>query len=128
MQVHWKCTVRIFFVGKFGILKFYHFAVYNEDEGALYVHHDILLPSFPLCFEWLDYEPNAPKGNYCAIGSMSPVIEVWDLDIINCIEAAFSLGKVPSAKNNRPRVGHRDAVLSLAWNKNFETCSSKWFS
>ncbi|KAJ3658645.1 hypothetical protein Zmor_010372 [Zophobas morio] len=94
--------------------------IYNEEEESLYVHHDILLPAFPLCFEWLDYEPNAPKGNYCAVGSMTPIIQVWDLDIINCIEPAFSLGKTGSVKKNRARVGHKDAVLSLAWNKSYE--------
>ncbi|EFA02231.2 periodic tryptophan protein 1 homolog [Tribolium castaneum] len=94
--------------------------IYNEEEESLYVHHDILLPAFPLCFEWLDYEPNAPKGSYCAIGSMTPIIQVWDLDIINCIEPAFNLGRAASIKKNRPHVGHKDAVLTLAWNKTYE--------
>ncbi|XP_044255821.1 periodic tryptophan protein 1 homolog [Tribolium madens] len=94
--------------------------IYNEEEESLYVHHDILLPAFPLCFEWLDYEPNAPKGSYCAIGSMTPVIQVWDLDIINCIEPAFNLGRAASIKKNRPHIGHKDAVLTLAWNKTYE--------
>lgn len=40
------------------------------------MHHDLLLPAFPLCLEWLNYEPKQPKGNYCAVGSMSPVIQV----------------------------------------------------
>lgn len=86
----------------------------------MYVHHDILLPAFPLCFEWLDYEPNTPKGSYCAVGSMDPIIQVWDLDIINSIEPAFKLGKMGSAKKNRPHIGHKDAVLCLAWNKTYE--------
>ncbi|RZC39972.1 periodic tryptophan protein 1 -like [Asbolus verrucosus] len=94
--------------------------IYNEEEESLYVHHDILLPAFPLCFEWLNYEPNAPKGNYCAIGSMTPIIQIWDLDVINCIEPAFCLGKSGSVKKNRPQVGHKDAVLALAWNKTYE--------
>ena len=51
---------------------------------------------------------------------MTPIIQVWDLDIINCIEPAFSLGKTGSVKKNRARVGHKDAVLSLAWNKSYE--------
>ncbi|XP_050297169.1 periodic tryptophan protein 1 homolog isoform X2 [Anthonomus grandis grandis] len=94
--------------------------VYNEEEESFYVHHDFLLPAFPLCIEWLDYEPNQPKGNYCAIGSMSPIIDVWDLDIMNCIEPAFTLGKSASAKKKREAIGHSDAVLALAWNKNFD--------
>lgn len=84
------------------------------------MHHDIFLPAFPLCFEWLNYEPNMPKGNYCAIGTMSPIIEVWDLDIVNSVEPSFSLGQAGSRKKHRPHIGHRDAVLSLAWNRNFD--------
>ncbi|GJQ77266.1 hypothetical protein Trydic_g20691 [Trypoxylus dichotomus] len=68
--------------------------VYNDSEGSLYVHHDFLLPSFPLCIEWLDHEPGHPPGNFCAIGTMDPIIDIWDLDIINCLEPAYSLDKV----------------------------------
>ncbi|KAL3265781.1 hypothetical protein HHI36_009979 [Cryptolaemus montrouzieri] len=103
--------------GDASILEIY---VYNEEEESFYVHHDIFLPSFPLCLEWLNYEPNSPKGNYCAIGSMDSIIEVWDLDIINSVESAFQLGQMGSRRKGRPHVGHRDAVLSLAWNRSFE--------
>ncbi|KRT82198.1 WD40 domain-containing protein [Oryctes borbonicus] len=93
--------------------------VYNDSEGSLYVHHDFLLPSFPLCIEWLDHEPGHSPGNYCAIGSMDPIIDIWDLDIINCLEPAYSLGKKAKKKKNIKHVGHHDAVLSLSWNHNF---------
>jgi len=29
--------------------------VYEEEEDNLYVHHDLMLPSFPLCVEWVGY-------------------------------------------------------------------------
>nr|XP_023012005.1 periodic tryptophan protein 1 homolog [Leptinotarsa decemlineata] len=103
--------------GDSSILEVY---VYNEDECSLYVHHDIVLPSFPLCLEWLNYEPNMPAGNYCAVGTMSPIIEVWDLDMMNVIEPSFTLGKAGSKKKNRKRIGHTDAVLSLAWNHTYD--------
>ncbi|XP_060530527.1 periodic tryptophan protein 1 homolog [Cylas formicarius] len=103
--------------GDASILEVY---VYNAEEEALYVHHDIFLPAFPLCLEWSNFEPNQPKGNYCAVGSMSPVIEVWDVDIINGVRPAFTLGKMANKKKKRDHVGHTDAVLALAWNKMYE--------
>ena len=32
--------------------------VYNDKEGYLYVHHDILMLNMPLCLTWLDYGNN----------------------------------------------------------------------
>lgn len=94
--------------------------VYNEAEGSFYCHHDILLPSFPLCIEWLNYDPADSKpSNLCAIGNMTPIIEVWDIDLIDCLEPAYKLGRKPSKKKNQKRVGHKDAVLDLAWNENY---------
>ncbi|THG93808.1 hypothetical protein EW145_g8274, partial [Phellinidium pouzarii] len=31
--------------------------IYDESQENLYVHHDIMLPAFPLCLEWLDFPP-----------------------------------------------------------------------
>lgn len=91
--------------------------IYNDVEDALYVHHDILLPSLPLALEWLSFDPESEtKGNMVAVGSMQPIIEVWDLDIVDCLEPAFRLGRKARKKKGIPGVGHKDAVLSLAWN------------
>ncbi|KAK2712916.1 uncharacterized protein LOC136025116 isoform X2 [Artemia franciscana] len=93
--------------------------VYNAEEEALYVHHEILLPGAPICIEWLDYDPSASSpGNLAAIGTISPVIDIWDLDIVGCLEPALSLGKKAKKKKKIPGYGHKDAILSLSWNKN----------
>jgi periodic tryptophan protein 1 len=47
---------------------------------------------------------------------MDPVIDVWDIDVVDSLEPAFSLGQKGSKKKKVARVGHKDAVLSLAWN------------
>src|SRR5215471_2525505 len=56
--------------------------VYDDSEENLYVHHDLMLPNFPLCLEWLNFPPasststqNALKpkeefGNYVAVGTL----------------------------------------------------------
>ena len=41
-----------------------HLEVYvYEEEDNLYVHHDIMLPSFPLCLEWIDFSMGRKSGN-----------------------------------------------------------------
>lgn len=72
-----------------------------------------------MTLEWLNYDPGeAQRGNLVAIGSMSPIIDVWDVDVIDSIEPAFSLGQKGSKKRKIPKIGHKDAVLSLSWNHN----------
>ncbi|XP_061397125.1 periodic tryptophan protein 1 homolog [Musca vetustissima] len=95
--------------------------VFNEEEESLYTHHDFLLPSFPLCIEWMNHDPGSDKpGNMCAIGCMDPVITVWDLDIQDSIEPTFKLGSKGSRKKNKEAFGHKDAVLDLSWNRHYE--------
>lgn len=51
-----------------------------------------------------------------AIGTMSPVIEIWDVDLVGSIEPDFKLGRKKSKKKKIAGIGHTDAVISLSWN------------
>ncbi|PFH56762.1 hypothetical protein XA68_16034 [Ophiocordyceps unilateralis] len=111
-----------------------------EDEGDnLYVHHDLMLPAIPLCLEWLDMPVGknsaggAATGNFVAVGTMDPDIEIWDLDTIDCMYPNAILGqggevgeedkskkKLKKKKKKSKRANadyHVDAVLSLAANR-----------
>lgn len=102
-------------------------SVYNDVEDAFYVHHDVLLPSFPLALEWLSYDPGEEtRGNFMAVGTMEPVIDVWDLDVVDGLEPAYRLGQKGKKKKNIKAVGHKDAVLALAWNHHVEYVFEGW--
>jgi periodic tryptophan protein 1 len=74
--------------------------VFDTEYNNLYVHHDIPLPSFPLCLALgsvvSSYQPNENNGiatgNYVAIGSFEPGIEIWNLDVMNALEPTLVLG------------------------------------
>ncbi|EFI27913.1 transducin family protein/WD-40 repeat family protein [Coprinopsis cinerea okayama7 len=121
--------------------------VYDESQENLYVHHDLMLPNFPLCLEWLDYHPASSStnshptpatefGNYIAVGTLDPEIEIWSLDIVEAMYPATVLGRPDKTKAHVPvPLGtgkkkkkkmkerqkddkcHVDAVLGLSWNK-----------
>ncbi|KAK7031376.1 WD40-repeat-containing domain protein [Favolaschia claudopus] len=123
--------------------------VYDESQENLYVHHDLMLPNFPLCLEWLDFPPTAPSlssnpppqptsgfGNYIAVGTLDPEIEIWSVDVLEAMYPASILGRpdetkahIPTplgtGKKKRKKTKHRaastghhvDAVLALSWNK-----------
>ena len=75
--------------------------VYDESQENLYAHHDLMLPNFPLCLEWLDFPPaGSPStsqkkefGNYIAVGTMDPEIEVWSLDMLEGMYPDTVLGR-----------------------------------
>ena len=122
-----------------------HLEVYvYEDEGDnLYVHHDIMLPAIPLCVEWLDLPVGKEMshsdltGSYVAVGTFDPDIEIWDLDIVDCMYPNAILGQTSDDRNadtsgtlvkkeKKKKLKkskksndsyHSDAVLSLAANR-----------
>ena len=106
------------------------------ENGTLYVHHDITLPDFPLCLSWLDCPPYQSEGgiqssigNFMAVGTFNPAIEIWNLDVLDPLEPTATLGgeavikkKKGSKKKNSPTYkpgSHEGAVMSLAWNKTY---------
>lgn len=116
--------------------------VYEDEADNLYVHHDIMLPAIPLCVEWLDLpvgkDANSvdedSRGNYVAVGTFDPDIEIWDLDTIDSmypnailgqggedskVDPAEELKKKKRRKKSRKANDnyHVDAVLSLAANR-----------
>lgn len=120
--------------------------IYEESQDNIYVHHDLMLPAFPLCLEWLDFPPaststtNDPAstgfGNYIAVGTMDPEIEIWSLDVVESIYPNSVLGRpdltkahvpIPSGSGKKKKKKmksrtiekgyHVDAVLGLSWNK-----------
>eukprot|EP00924_Labyrinthula_sp_SR-Ha-C_P000967 snap_masked-scaffold_7-processed-gene-9.42-mRNA-1 protein AED:0.13 eAED:0.13 QI:0/-1/0/1/-1/1/1/0/425 len=65
--------------------------VYDETEGNFFVHHEITVPTFPLCLSNIAPTGKTVNGNYVAIGSFSPIVEIWDLDVINVMEPVAAL-------------------------------------
>jgi periodic tryptophan protein 1 len=105
--------------------------VYEEDGKNLFVHHDFMIPTFPLCVQPINTVLLEGEGrNFLAIGMFDTDIEVWNLDVI---EASFptlilkgqqkeenSPRKKGKKKNASPVVidpdsGHSDAIMSLSW-------------
>ncbi|KAF2099639.1 transducin family protein [Rhizodiscina lignyota] len=111
--------------------------VYEDDDDNLYVHHDIMLPAIPLAVEWFDVPvgkagaASNSKGNFVAVGTMEPDIELWDLDTVDCMYPNAILGpgadqdgatdKARKKKKKKAKKAndayHVDAVLSLAANR-----------
>lgn len=113
------------------------FHVYDEVNESLYTHHDLMLPTFPLCVEWLDFAPSSSEGktgSYVAVSGFDPSIEIWDCDVVDALYPQAILGppgslEKPEAKPKgtgkkkrremiQPEANndyHVQAVLSLSW-------------
>jgi periodic tryptophan protein 1 len=112
-----------------------------SEDGSMFVHHDIALPEFPLCLAWMDCPPfqadggQLAVGNYVAVGSFDPAIEIWNLDVLDPLEPTAVLGGVvdeqkvltkkkkgAKKKGGGPELNvgsHEDAVMGLSWNKKY---------
>ncbi|GKV35566.1 hypothetical protein SLEP1_g43817 [Rubroshorea leprosula] len=108
-------------------LEVYIYEETDEVDSNMYVHHDIILSAFPLCTAWLDCPiKGGEKGNFIAVGSMEPSIEIWDLDVVDEVQPCMILGGADEKKNKKGKKklkykegSHTGAVLGLAWNKEY---------
>ncbi|QCE01956.1 uncharacterized WD repeat-containing protein C17D11.16-like [Vigna unguiculata] len=99
----------------------------ESNERNMYPHHNIIIPAFPLCTAWLDCPLNGgERGNFIAVGSMEPSIEIWDLDVIDAVQPCVVLGGFVEEKKKGKKKSikyindsHTDSVLGLAWNKEY---------
>jgi periodic tryptophan protein 1 len=66
--------------------------VYDHKTSDLYVHHEIILSSYPLCMEWLS-SYGGKRTNLVIVGTFLPQIEIWNLDSEDC-EPVYTLGGV----------------------------------
>ncbi|WWC68026.1 uncharacterized protein I206_101945 [Kwoniella pini CBS 10737] len=121
------------------------FHVYADSDENLYAHHDLMLPTFPLCVEWLDFpsggssssNESPQSGSYVAVGSFDPSIEIWDADLVDGLYPQAILGPSPSLekpeakplgtgkKKKKQMVQpaatdeyHTQPVLGLSWTPN----------
>lgn len=79
--------------------------VYDEDSKQIFVHHEVMLPAYPLCIRWIATEPfTGNQGSFAAVSSMRKEIEIWNLNIEDEICPAAVLQF------------HTDSVLGLSWN------------
>lgn len=99
----------------------------------MYVHHEVMLSSFPLDIEWLRVNLGSigsnehKKGNYAIVGSFLPEIEFWNLDVLEAVEPELALGGELQSKSKKPKKftnkskkfkdgSHTDSVISLSLN------------
>ena len=71
--------------------------IYEHENANLYVHHEIILASYPLCLEWLPVW-SGEKTNMMIVGTFIPEIEIWNLDSENC-EPVAVLGEYQDKDN-----------------------------
>lgn len=106
--------------------------IYEHENSNLYVHHEIILSSYPLCLEWIP-KLQDQRSNMIAVGTFLPEIEIWNLDSEDCAPVGV-LGSVEASENAKKNLvtkfkkrkqtsqtafcetSHTDAIMSLSLN------------
>ncbi|KAG0695615.1 hypothetical protein DFH29DRAFT_1005326 [Suillus ampliporus] len=108
--------------------------VYDESQDNLYVHHDIMLPNFPLCLEWLDFPPteiqaDAPPKFSNYIASLDVTESMYPDMVLGRPDKTAAHVPVPSGMGQKKhkKTKHRpssdayhiDAVPGISWNRTY---------
>ena len=75
--------------------------IYDHKTSDLYVHHEIILSSYPLCMEWL-HTFHGQKSNLVVVGTFLPEIEIWDLNKEDC-EPLYTLGSIEAETQGKKK-------------------------
>ncbi|CAD7922836.1 unnamed protein product [Amoebophrya sp. A25] len=107
-----QCTLEVF--------------VYDQAEGAMFVHHDISLNAYPLCVDTVSLSSTPGRENLAAVGQFDCNIDIWNLDVLEPMAPVVTLSGGESAggatkkksKNkttakNHSTGGHTGAVMSV---------------
>lgn len=92
--------------------------MYCEETGNLYVHHDISLPSLPLCLAWMDMPPRTAAMS-TASGSADEGHTVGQVAFFSSGAWAFFFGGGGNRLGRRERVQSGAGRMHLS--KNAET-------
>jgi len=96
--------------------------IYDDNEANMYVHHEVMLDAYPLCVDWLPNTAGEAQGSFAAIGLIDHQIQIWDLDRLDPLAPALSLGEAKKAntklkkKKSKAKSGtfaHDGPVLSI---------------
>eukprot|EP00995_Heteronema_vittatum_P007162 NODE_229_length_1613_cov_175.619565_g162_i0.p1 GENE.NODE_229_length_1613_cov_175.619565_g162_i0~~NODE_229_length_1613_cov_175.619565_g162_i0.p1 ORF type:complete len:437 (+),score=133.84 NODE_229_length_1613_cov_175.619565_g162_i0:115-1425(+) len=100
--------------------------VYDDPEDSLFMRTDIIMPTPPLDVAWLNFGPSGTTS-MAVVGSMLPVIDIFDLDRVDyrpiaqlggCIKDKDNYRDISEKKRLRllKPGSHQDAVLAVAPN------------
>lgn len=129
-------TDLVFIVSRAGEDPTIEVTIYDEPKDNIYVHHDAQIVAPPLCVEWMFHQEH--RTSLCAIGTMHPYIEIWNIDHSDAVDPAAILGGCKNPGDNYLRTtfkkgtgkpskvakegglmrddSHTDAVTALKWN------------
>lgn len=116
----------------------------GEDNAYVphtYIHHDLVIPTFPLCTAYTRLQVDGDGVNLVAVGMFTPGIDIWDIDRVNNLEPVVTLGgyggdgrlqgalaaaaearagnktkRKNTSKLQMSPDSHQDAVMCLSWN------------